>query len=125
MTAARRQLQEVGKEMKRAKVELPQSLAAWIAEKVFAPGGTGKLKIYSCRKLPFEWLPGVRPDIVAITLWNSIYLRAGWCPLDPHDPAKMRLLRHELAHIRQFRANPFLFPIRYLLDLARHGYRNH
>jgi len=35
-----------------------------------------------------------------------------------------RLLRHELAHVRQWRREPVLFPVLYALEHLRHGYRN-
>lgn len=35
-----------------------------------------------------------------------------------------RLLRHELAHVRQWRARPFLFPLLYAWNHLRYGYRN-
>jgi hypothetical protein len=33
------------------------------------------------------------------------------------------LLAHEMAHVRQWRADP-LFPVRYALATLRHGYRD-
>lgn len=35
-----------------------------------------------------------------------------------------RLLRHELAHVRQWQREPFVFPFRYAWRHLRHGYRD-
>ena len=53
---------------------------------------------------------------LAVALGRSIVVHPG-VPLTP------RLLAHELAHVRQWEADP-LFPIRYALETLRHGYRN-
>jgi hypothetical protein len=35
-----------------------------------------------------------------------------------------RLLRHELAHVRQWQRAPVTFPLRYVWQHIRHGYRD-
>ncbi|MFW6079697.1 MAG: DUF4157 domain-containing protein, partial [Gemmatimonadota bacterium] len=60
-----------------------------------------------------------------------IYFRDG--PPDPRTPAGLRLIAHEMVHVRQYRAwaggrglgfaRAFMLP--YLLGAARHGYRDH
>jgi len=52
--------------------------------------------------------------VAAVTLGRTIVMAPGVEPT-------ARLLRHELAHVRQWEASP-LFPLRYVLAHARHGY---
>ena len=50
--------------------------------------------------------------------WRVVYYRDNWnkCPV---------FIRHEMVHIEQIeREGPWLFSIKYLYWLARHGYRN-
>lgn len=99
-------------------------LADWIDGKMPSVGGVRSIEIKCCDELPFEWLPGNRSNIKAITLWSSIYLRNRFCPVDPCDRTKVELLLHELVHVEQFRDSPILFPIKYLFNLIWHGYWN-
>jgi hypothetical protein len=66
------------------------------------------------------WLGGVFSGMdgpaAAVALRRTIVLRPG-VPLNPV------LLAHEMAHVRQWRADP-LFPVRYALATLRHGYRD-
>ncbi len=52
----------------------------------------------------------------AVTLGRTIVLA-------PEARLSARLLRHELAHVRQWRLTPF-FPLRYVLEHVRRGYRD-
>ena len=52
----------------------------------------------------------------AVTLGRTIVV-------DPAADLTEQLLRHELAHVRQWREDA-LFPLRYALATLRHGYRN-
>ena len=63
------------------------------------------------------WLrPFLARDVIAITLGRRIFLREGSPP--------ERLLRHELAHVRQVdRLGLLRFLWRYLAELARHWVR--
>lgn len=63
------------------------------------------------------WLrPFLARDVIAITLGRRIYLRG--------DRAPERLLRHELAHVRQVnRLGLFRFLRLYLTEFARHWVR--
>jgi hypothetical protein len=63
------------------------------------------------------WLSGMRAPAAAVTLGNAIVV---------HPDARLTagLLRHELAHVRQWRAAPFSFPLRYVLNHVRHGYHD-
>lgn len=57
-----------------------------------------------------------RQPALAVTLRRSIIL-------DPGATLTAELLEHELAHVRQWRADP-LFPVRYALATLRHGYHD-
>jgi hypothetical protein len=63
------------------------------------------------------WLSGMRAPAAAVTLWNVIVV-------GPDVEITRRLLRHELAHVSQWRRAPLLFPLRYLLQHLKHGYDN-
>ena len=69
-----------------------------------------------------RWIPelggrlcGMRGPAAAVTLGSTIVVhpRVGLSP---------RLLRHELAHVRQWRQMPLVFPIAYVWHHFRHGY---
>ena len=53
----------------------------------------------------------------AVTLGRTILLAPGVEPTE-------RLLRHELAHVRQWERGPYVFPFRYIAAHIRHGYGN-
>ena len=57
-----------------------------------------------------------RQRAAAVTLGRTIVV-------DPAADLTEELLRHELAHVRQWREDA-LFPLRYTLATLRHGYRN-
>ena len=63
------------------------------------------------------WLSGMGGPAAAVTLGSTIVVRPGVALED-------RLLRHELAHVRQWRQRPLAFPLLYALGHVRHGYRN-
>jgi len=52
---------------------------------------------------------------VAITLWHYVFLGPGFEPT-------AALLLHELRHVQQFESVR-AFPVRYLVELVRRGYR--
>jgi hypothetical protein len=60
-------------------------------------------------------LSGMRRPAAAVTLGDAIVVHSG-------VPVTAELLRHELAHVRQWRAAPLSFPIRYVWSHLRHGY---
>lgn len=69
-----------------------------------------------------RWIPavggrlsGMGRHAAAVTLGRTIVVHPG-------VRLTTRLLRHELAHVRQWEANPFSFPMRYILAHVRHGY---
>ncbi|NIQ56031.1 MAG: DUF4157 domain-containing protein [Gammaproteobacteria bacterium] len=61
------------------------------------------------------WLSGMGGAATAVTLGRTIVLRPG-------VQLGQRLLRHELAHVRQWQAHPWSFPLRYLVGHLRYGY---
>src|SRR5512135_3418731 len=71
-----------------------------------------------------HWLPALGGVLArmgapaaAVTLGRTIVVH-------PEVPLTPRLLRHELAHVRQWQANPFAFPVRYVWYSIRHGYND-
>ena len=63
------------------------------------------------------WLSGHGQPATAVTLGRTIIVH-------PSAELSRRLLQHELAHVRQWRQQPFTFPLRYVWQHLRHGYRN-
>ena len=53
----------------------------------------------------------------AVTLGRTIVFH-------PEARCTRQLLAHELEHVRQWREDPLLFPLRYALATLRHGYRD-
>lgn len=62
-------------------------------------------------------LSGMKHPAAAVTLGDTILVHPG-------VPLTARLLRHELAHVRQWRQEPVSFPLRYVLNHLRYGYRD-
>jgi hypothetical protein len=62
------------------------------------------------------WLAGHRAAAAAVTLGRTIIVH-------PDVRLTDRLLRHELAHVRQWRQRPLTFPLHYTWLYLRHGYR--
>jgi len=60
-------------------------------------------------------LSGMRRAAAAVTLGRTILV---------HPAARItpRLIRHELAHVRQWQRRPFLFPFLYVWNHLRYGY---
>ena len=61
------------------------------------------------------WCLG-RRTVSGITLWRTIWLA-------PEAPPAAELLLHELRHVQQFQAHA-TFPLRYLWESVRRGYRH-
>lgn len=61
------------------------------------------------------WLSGMGRPAAAVTLGRTIVVH-------PRARLTPRLIRHELAHVEQWTANPVSFPVRYTLAHLRHGY---
>ncbi len=81
-------------------------------------GDPARVALYCCDRLPF--FIGTRYS--GFTLYGRIYLRRSYFPLDLTEFGTLDLLFHELTHVAQFRKRPLLFPLSYLLHLARYGY---
>lgn len=69
-----------------------------------------------------RWLPviagrlsGMQAPAAAVTLGNTIIVH-------PRVKLTGRLLRHELAHVRQWQRYPITFPARYVINHLRYGY---
>lgn len=62
------------------------------------------------------WFAGMDRHASAVTLGRTIVLH-------PEATASARLMRHELAHVRQWKRNPVTFPLRYVWNHLRYGYR--
>lgn len=60
------------------------------------------------------WCLGTR-TVAGITLWRTVWLA-------PRVPLHPELLLHELRHVHQFASSP-LFPLRYIWESLRRGYR--
>lgn len=70
-----------------------------------------------------RWIPAIGGRLtgsagpaLAVTVGDIIVVH-------PETPLTERLLRHELAHVRQWRAAPWTFAARYAWWHVRHGYR--
>jgi hypothetical protein len=70
-----------------------------------------------------RWIPrlggllaGGRRSAAAVTLGSTIVVH-------PDVVVSEQLLRHELEHVRQWRAEGWRFPLRYAWQYARRGYR--
>ena len=63
------------------------------------------------------WLSGSRGRAGAVTLGRTIIVH-------PDEPLTPRLLQHELEHVAQWRRAPVTFPLRYVWQHVRHGYRD-
>jgi hypothetical protein len=74
--------------------------------------------IRSGRWLPLlgGWLSGHRAAAAAVALGRTIVVH-------PDVRLSERLLRHELAHVRQWRQRPVTFPLHYTWLHLRYGYR--
>lgn len=62
-------------------------------------------------------LSGISDPVAAVTLGDTILVHPG-------VRLTTRLLRHELAHVQQWREQPLSFPLRYVLNHLRYGYRD-
>jgi hypothetical protein len=102
-------------------IDLPDPLLKWIRIHVPILGEPGEVQFRSCKRIPLWWIPGNR-NMSGLTLGNRVYLRTEYCPIDPSNRGTVELIFHELAHILQFRRDPMLFPLKYLLHHARYGY---
>jgi hypothetical protein len=62
-------------------------------------------------------LSGTARHVAAVTLGRTIIVH-------PEVRLTERLLRHELAHVRQWQRAPLTFPLHYAWQHVKHGYRD-
>ena len=79
----------------------------------------GDVRIRAGRWIPVLGgiLSRMRGPAAAVTLGRTIIVH-------PDVALTQRLLRHELAHVRQWQRWPVTFPIRYIWKHLQHGYRD-
>lgn len=70
------------------------------------------------------WIPALAGRIMRLPAPASAVTLGSTIIVHPAAVLSARLLRHELAHVRQWRHNPLLFPLAYIWHHFRHGYRN-
>ena len=63
------------------------------------------------------WLSGMGRPAAAVTLGRTVLVHPSVRPGN-------RLIRHELAHVRQWERHPLTFPFRYIGYHIRHGYHD-
>jgi hypothetical protein len=104
------------------------NVAGWIADRILGPVVSP----------PPELPPGLLPPDVTLRRGRLIPAIGGMLSrlggpaagvalrstvvIHPDAKPSARLVAHELAHVRQWRADP-LFPVRYTLETLRRGYR--
>ena len=99
-------------------------MIAWLLGKVFSPEESlpepvpSGVAVYRSRFVPVlgGLLSGMKGPAAAVTLGDAILVH-------PDVRLTTNLLRHELAHVRQWRERPLTFPLHYALEHLRHGYR--
>jgi hypothetical protein len=104
-------------------LSLPDPLQSWIAEHMPELASARRVRLNARRRIPFSWIPG-NATVSGITLWNRIYLRDHFFPINVRDRRTVELIFHELIHVLQFRRNPLLFPVKYLAHHFMYGYEN-
>lgn len=63
------------------------------------------------------WFAGTGRPAAAVTIGSTIVVH-------PEAKVSEALLRHELAHVRQWRERPWTFAVRYAVQHLRYGYRD-
>ena len=103
------------------RVFLPEVLGDWVSGQ-FGLSDIQAIHFRLCRRIPLSWLLGRK--LIGLTLWNRIYLLEDYWLSAQLPRASVELVLHELVHVMQYRRNPLLFPLRYVIDHFRHGYDN-
>jgi hypothetical protein len=92
---------------------LPDTLAHRISELLSLPD-IHRVQFRVCRRIPFSRFVGGK-RLAGLTLWNRVWVVEDRWP-------DLELVIHELVHVLQFRKNPIVFPLRYIVDHLRYGY---
>jgi hypothetical protein len=105
------------------RVFLPQDVADWISRQMQLKdlGDLTTVQLRLCRRIPFGWLVRTR-TFAGLTLWNRVYVIERFWQTQPLSAATVELVLHELVHVVQYRRNPIIFPLRYLVNHIRYGY---
>ncbi len=91
---------------------LPQKVADWITTGILK-GKSLNPQIFIQDKLPLDWW---KKNKDAITLKDKVYLRN---PISLENPNRMKLLFHELIHVRQFSTIGFFWWMNYIFDATQ------
>ena len=96
-------------------------MLGWLFGRVVTPvaGAPQDVVVRAGRLVPLIGgrLSGHTGPAAAVTLGRTIIVH-------PDSRLTDRLLRHELAHVRQWQRQPVTFPLRYAWQHLRHGYRD-
>jgi hypothetical protein len=95
-------------------------LSKWLVQETALPVEMPHaVRVFRTRWIPWLGgrLAGLKSPAAAVTLGDAILVH-------PDARITATLLRHELAHVQQWRARPFTFPLRYVIGHLRHGYQN-
>ena len=101
-------------------VFLPDEIANWVTARLPLVD-LSRVRFRVGPRIPFWWLTP-RRTFTGLTLWNRVYLVESCWQCNPVRPVSLELILHELVHVAQYRRNPVLFPLRYLIDHFRYGY---
>src|SRR5215471_19227627 len=102
------------------KVVLPEYIALWIGKQL-PLGDLSRVQFRLGPRIPFWWIvPG--GQFSGLTLWNRVYVVESCWFLEPIRRTTLELILHELVHVVQYRKNPIMFPLRYVIDHFRFGY---
>jgi hypothetical protein len=96
-------------------------MLGWLFGRVVTPvaGAPQDVVVRAGRLVPLIGgrLSGHTGPAAAVTLGRTIIVH-------PDCRLTDRLLRHELAHVRQWQRQPVTFPVRYAWQHLKHGYRD-
>ncbi|HET9220792.1 MAG TPA: DUF4157 domain-containing protein [Terriglobia bacterium] len=101
-------------------VFLPDQIANWVTARLPLVD-LSKVRFRVRERIPFWWMAPKR-TFNGLTLWNRVYLVNNCWQCDPVTPGGLELILHELVHVAQYRRNPVVFPVRYLINHFRYGY---
>lgn len=96
-----------------------ERILGWFGPAETSPEVPGDVSVIRNRWIPALGgrLAGMSGPAAAVTLGRTIVLH-------PDARATSSLMRHELAHVEQWRRAPLTFPVLYTWCHLRHGYRD-